>query len=307
MAGQLTSMQESERTERATYALTTYYNYIKAWSVYLQQYGSGEDGIKAFIDAIQRNGAFKHVQGGASVSGELSSAYGRGQLTLKAMRCLPIEEHPEIALSANFWLPVQAYYAIHAVGLATMIALNMSPPQSHRSFRAAFSSLVNTYFPGPFCARCKGGPERKNFSFEKIGTSIDKVARQNQLANPTFVTEIEAFVGKSLSTTRQKFLEVRFDEKRDERKKKRLSLEERNECCRKEHPTSICDLIYRMRLRSNYDNPDMYLFAPKNVENATGHYRDLLYLTEVLIAGLDALVERRIGAQKMANLKSRFE
>lgn len=217
----ITSTQELERAERATYALITYYNYIRAWVVYLRrEYGPGDDGINSFIDKIQHNAAFRHVQGGVPLSRELTNAYSRGRLTFRAMHSLPFKEHPEVALSANFWLLVQAYYAIHGVGLATMIALNMNPPQSHRSFRAAFSSLVNTYSPDPFCGRCVGGPRAKDFSFGKISTSMDKVTRQSQLASPTSVVEIENVVGKSLSTTRLKFLDVRFDEKRNEGKKK---------------------------------------------------------------------------------------
>ena len=42
-------------------------------------------------------------------------------------------------------------------------------------------------------------------------------------------------------------------------------------------------------------------------ENAAKHYKELRYLTGILIAGLDALIERRIGQANMATLKSRFE
>jgi hypothetical protein len=226
------------------------------------------------------------------------------------MRSLPIEEHPEVALSANFWLPVQSYYAIHGVGLATMIALGRGLPKGHRSFRADFSELVYKYFPEPFCGRCIGGPARDDFSFQKLRTSVDEVARQSQLANPEFVQEIEDIIGKSLLTTRIKTLDFLFSNRRSEKKKvgkRNLTAAEKKTCCQNEHATSICDLTYRMRVRSNYDNPDMYLFAPDNVGNATKHYKDLLYLTEVLIAGLDALIEKRIGQTEMMRIKKGFE
>ena len=245
-------------------------------------------------------------KGGGLVSEELCNAYGRGRLILKAMEGLPIEQYPELTLSANFWLPVQSYYTIHGVGLATMIALGRGSPRSHRSFRADFSELVSKYFPAPFCGRCTGGPERKEFLFPGISTSVDKVSRQSQLANPVFVEEIENFVGKSLSTTRERFLEFRFEDKRKDKGKRRLIYDERNECCQKEHATSICDLIYRMRVRSNYDNPDMYLFAHSDLENATKHYKDLRYLTKMVFIGLDALIERRIGKTEMGQLRSQY-
>lgn len=303
----ITSTQELERAERATYALITYYNYINAWVVYLyRQYGLGDEGINSFTDKIQRNAAFKRVQGGASVSRELISAYSRGRLTFRAMRSLPIEEHPELALSANFWLPVQSYYAVHGVGLATMIALGRGSPKGHRSFCADFSELLYKYFPDPFCGRCIGGPARDDYSFQKLRTSVDKVTTQSQLVNPEFVEQIEDIIGKSLLTTRIKILNFLFSVRRSEKRKvgkRNLSAAEKRSCCQNEHATSICDLMYRMRVRSNYDNPDMYLFAPDNTENATKHYRDLLYLTEVLIAGLDALIERRIGSEEVARLR----
>ena len=300
-----------ESAERATYALITYYNYIKGWVIYLnRQYGSGDEGIRPFIDKIQRNTAFRRLQGGTSVSRELTNAYSRGRLTLRAMLSLPIEEHPELALSANFWLPVQSYYAIHGVGLATMIALGRGSPKGHRSFCADFSELVAKYFPEPFCGRCIGGPARGDFSFQKLNTSVGKVSRQSQLANPEFVDDIADILKKSLLTTRVKILDFLFSIKRSEKKKagkRNLSATEKENCCHNEHATSICDLMYRMRVRSNYDNPDMYLFASDNAENATTHYKNLLYMTKILIAGLETLIEVRIGSRAMARLKSRFE
>ena len=301
------SIKESERVASATYALITYYNYVKAWVVCIENlYGSGNDGEREFVKQFRSSNTFNHIQGGASVTEELCSAYFRGRLTFKAIDDLSIEQHPELALSANFWLPVQSYYAIHGVGLAAMIAMERGLPSTHRSFRADFSELVNKYFPCPLCGRCIGGPSPKDFSFDNLSTSIHEVTRQNQLANPRSVQKIDSFIGKSLSTTRERFLEVRFGEIRKRKRKKRLSPKERKNCCQKEHATSICDLLYRMRIRSNYDNPDMYLFTSNDPGSATEHYKDLRYLTKILIAGLETLIERRIGKIEMGQLRCKF-
>lgn len=297
------SFQELERAQRATYALITYSNYVAAWVISLnRQYGFGEEGRNAFLSALAEKAAVRRLQGGIPVSNELTASYCRGQLTFQAMRDLPIEEHPHLARSANFWLPVQSYYAIHGMGLATMVALNITLPQSHMAFRAAFSSVVHNYFPEPFCGLCLGGPDAKDFTFQGISTDMEMVARQTQLANPENIESLATFVGKSLSTTRQEFLAVRFEAKRNKEKKKRLTHESKNQCCQNEHPTSICDLLYRLRLRSNYYNPDMFLFAPTEQESAVKSYQELLRLTELLVAGLNALVERRIGRTAAAEL-----
>jgi hypothetical protein len=298
------STQELERAQEAAYALTTYSNYVTAWVVFLnRQYGIGNEGGNAFRAAMAENDNVRRLQGGITVSDELTAAYCRGQLTFRAMQALPVEEHPHLARSANFWLPVQSYYAIHGTGLAAMMALNMAPPQSHMTFRAAFSAVVHTYFPAPFCGLCIGGPEAKEFTFRNLPTTMDRVVRQTQLANPEHVEDLATFVGKSLSTTRQEFLAVRFEEKRNKEKKKRLTYEAKNQCCQNEHPTSVCDLLYRLRLRSNYDNPDMYLFAPTVQQSAVRSYQELLRLTELLVTGFDALIERRIGWRKATELR----
>lgn len=300
----IVSTQELERAQRAAFALTTYSNYVAAWVALLnRRYGLGDEGKNAFLAALAGNIAVQRLQGGAHVSDELTTAYCRGLLTFRAMQALPVERYPHLARSANFWLPVQSYYAIHGTGLATMIALNITPPQSHMTFRTAFSSVVHTYFPAPFCGLCIGGPDRKDFIFRSLSTDIDRVTRQTQLTSPEHIEDLETFVGKSLSTTRQEFLAKRFEEKRDKEKKKRLTREAKNQCCQKEHSTSICDLLYRLRLRSNYDNPDVYLFAPTEQESAINSYKELLRLTELLIAGLNVLVEKRIGRREAAELR----
>ena len=61
-----------------------------------------------------------------------------------------------------------------------------------------------------------------------------------------------------------------------------------------------------MRVRSNYDNPDMYLFASSDLEGTTKHYKDLRYLTKMVLTGLDALIERRIGKTEMGQLRSKY-
>ena len=99
--GESIVLTSSQELERATYALITYYNYIKAWVICIDGlYGSGDNGINALIAKIRHSATFKRVQGGALTSKELVNAYSRGRLTLRAMQKLPIEEHPELALSA---------------------------------------------------------------------------------------------------------------------------------------------------------------------------------------------------------------
>lgn len=308
----ITTTSEVQMLDNARYALITYYNYIKAWVISInRKYGSGDDEINAFVAKIKSLTDFNRIQRGASSSPELVNAYNRGRLTLSAIQKLQVDENPELAISANFWLPVQSYYSIHGVGLCSLIALNWSRPRDHRAFRASFSLLARKYFPPPLCGRCEGGSTATDFVFPGLITNAAEVIKQSNLANPKSV-EDDAFIGKSLSSTRRRILEELFSQKRKTKvkpgcKRRNLSASETQTTCEKLHATSVCDLIYRMRVHSNYDNPDMYLFAADNGEGASNHYKNLRYLTEVIVVGLETLVERRIGEREMTVLKSRFE
>jgi len=289
----------------AGYALYTYYNYIKAWVIRSENtYGSGQKGIDNLVNKMKSIASVNDLKADIWCSDELRSNYLRGRYTLLFMSTLPINDHPELALSANMWLPVQSYYAIHGVGLALLTVLKQ-PAKNHSTFRACFAALLRSFFPPPFCACCKGGPSPSSFSYTAICTSAAHVAKQSNIANPKF-SEVDHFLGKSLATTRNRNIKEQLDKERRKNRKgtkrRKLSVANQQEICQKLHDTTICDLIYRMRVRSNYENPEMYLFASDNLEDAASHYKDLLYLTNLIIAGLDLLIEKKIGKLERTKL-----
>jgi hypothetical protein len=304
----ITSTEEIERSQNAALALTTYTNYVSAWVTLLnKQYGIGDEGKVAFKITLSEIPNVRSIRGRVHISDELTTAYCRGHLLLRAMQALPIQSNPQLARLANFWLPVQSYYAIHGLGLATMIALNISPPRNHNAFRGSFHTIVKDYFPSPFNGLCSGGPDKRDFVFTDLSTDADRVTQLIQLTSPTHVEDLDTFVGKSLSTTRQEFLNKRYIERRKQEKRRNLSRESKIQCCRNEHPTSICDFLYRLRVRSNYDNPDMHLFASIEDESSCNSYTELVYLIELLFIGLNVLVENSIGRRNTENLRRELD
>jgi len=294
----------------AGYELSTYYNYVKAWVIYSEKtFGSGDDGINKLVDTMKSKTAVNKLRNDMKYINTLRPDYLRGKYTLLLMKQLPIDRYPELALSANMWLPVQSYYAINGVGLALLSALDQRGREdNHRAFRASFANLLHSYFPPPFCARCEGGPDKSCFSFININTTAAQVIQQSNLQNPSYAVG-NSFLGKSLATTRTEVLGKEYEDRRQDKKRKgcqspKLSKNEKRGIWTKWHGTTICDLLYRMRVQSNYKNPDMYLFAIDNVDDAASHYRNLRYITELIIAGLDLLIVRKIGKQEMMKLNN---
>lgn len=299
-------------SQEATITLVTYYNYVSAWVVALErEYGRAQESVQAFWNKQRGLATFSRLQGGKRCSDELTSAYCRGKLTLMAMRGLPVHDYPDLAATANLWLPVQAYYAIHALGMAALTALGQTAPRDHRSFRTSFSQTICRLLPPPFCASCGNGPRLGHFTFTGIVTSPEEVAAQSNLSNPVY-SEGDHFIGKSLSTTREKALLELFDKARHENikpgcQRRNLKNEERQRVAQNLHSTSIADLLYRMRVRANYDDPEMYLAAFDDTKGTVTHYEALMRLLDFLDEGLCAIVRRKIGQQTMDKLEARLQ
>ena len=233
-----------------------------------------------------------------SGTAQIASHYRRGMFTLETIRRLPIVEYPQLASYAIFWLPVQCYYAVHGVGLAALLALGHAP-KDHGAFCAAFAeSIIKRFFPEPIDASCGGGPSLHYFTYPRMNVSVSEVTQHNVLASN--VGREEILVGKSLSTTRQRILDIKFEAARKTEKRKRLSSELKRAISQNLGPTTICDYFYRIRLRSNYDDADMYIVGLDDSGAALEHYSDLLFLTEIIVAGVNLITKRKIGDEQMA-------
>jgi hypothetical protein len=303
--------QSTDGPEReSVYTLVTYYNYVRAWRVCIEK-GRGEGAREEYIREMQETSLLSHLQGGGICTRDIESSYWRGMFTLLAMREFPVGAHPDLAPFANFWLPVQAYYAVHGVGLATLAAIGQPSPKEHTGFRSAFSVALVRYFPYPIGLTCYGGPEVNDFGYSGVGLFATDVREQSNLAVPC-LKNAETLVGKSLCTTRERLLDDKLDQARRQkvtkgRRKRALRMEEKRAIINRVPATSVCDFLYRMRVRANYDDPEMYLTSRDFTDQAVSHYADLLFVTEAIVDCLGVLIEKKIGPEAFAVLRRKLE
>ena len=302
-----TNSDQSSTGDR--WSLITYYHYIKAWNIAYNQRYDSED---AFIDEIRKLASISK-QPKIYKDNFDKGSYFRGVLTLQLMNNLPVDEYPKLTFTANIWLPVHSYYAIEGAGLALLSIRLQNPPQkTHIGFSSSFTDpVLKKLFPYPFNGLCEGGPKPVDFSFRNLDTSAAEVSAQTNIANPS-QDKIDDYIGKSLSTTRKKNLDKRFKEQRGKEvrpgcTRRNLNAEDKARICNKEFGTSICDFIYRMRGRSNYENPIMYLFGTNDPDSARSHYKDLLDLTAVIIEGINTLIEFYLGRKELDNIKNKLK
>lgn len=308
LLGGIPSEPIDDREIEAQVAIRTYYVYIKAFTIKtgdLEELKKRQDDLQAFKNlTVSKTNKVDRVK---------QSLY-RGWLTLKALKVLPVSDYPALATTANFWAPVQAYYAAHGLGMAALAALGDNPPQNHRSFRAAATNqIVNRLIPYPFNISCTGNPSEKKgvaVAFEDCSVDVAKVRKTSSLENP-FYSNQEGLIAKALMTTRNRLLAEMFNDARRKKIKKgkmrrNLPSSEKTVIAGKLHPTSIFDFLYRIRVRSNYDDPEMYIYGQGDEATAQNHYKNLLQLTADLAAVLERVIERKVGVDGFQRLVTEF-
>ena len=307
------SLIDSYDFQDVPYALQTYYCYVRAWAEKIKLlYGQPTKCFDNMKTATMELKSVQKIQGGRTLDKDIVAAYTRGKLTVKAMETFPIEENRELAPTANLWLPVQAYYAVHGLGLATMVSLGQEMPKDHRAFKAAFSGVAAKYFPKPLNSLCCGGPDDKSFNFDSLDTSSLKVKHQSNLSNPKYA-DLDCLLGKCLSTTRNRLLaelfnKERHNEVRSGKKRRNLSKSRKQSISDKLHATSVVDFFYRMRIRSNYQEPDIHLYALEQpADEVVRNYSDLLFLTQIIAHSLSFIMRRKIGKPVMDSIETKFQ
>ena len=291
----------TEETE-ALNSLRTYQGYLKSWIIC-----AGTDAnLTSRQDELP---SFQTVQGGTSLD-EVKGPYCRGVLILSAMRELPIAKFPALASSGMYWAPVQAYYAAHGFGLAALAALNSSKPTSHSAFLKTFAHQALKFTPAPFNMTCHGNPclpKGTGTLFSNCSTALDAIISTSTLSEPD-INIAPLLVAKSLMTTRRNTLNDRYGEEHRKKvvkgkKYRALRQSERTQIATNLSPTSFFDFLYRIRIRSNYEAPDMFVLGRQNTDGCAAYYKNLLRTVEVMKMLCDRVIRAKVGKVGFENLR----
>lgn len=281
-----------------------------------------QDGVLAGVaQAVKAQPwAAKHQQRRALTTrvGEVLRNGWATEVMLAAPRALGGDE---LAAFANLWAPVQAYYAVfNAFTAMAMVLTGGSGPKTHAAlltWAALEVARPGTPFIPPWTARVGGAPGA--YTFEGFGgVSLDPDI--SNLSSP-HSENAPSLLAKALRTTRA----TQIDDKRQgwlknlktkagkPRKTLPSDLLRRNaEAMR---PTTLFDLLWRLRVRSNYDEGDALLSGALGPRDAATFQRSLadivsstMLITEIFLAALvgkDALEKAASALPVPSSLASR--
>ena len=243
-------------------AIKTYSNYNAAWCLRTQQSCSlgGEQ---------SRLGTFQKLKSSPHCDLEAVKRHlQRGHLTLRLIQQIPADEMPEFAMASALWLPVQTYYAVHGFGLALLAATGSagSLPRTHGAFmKVASKRIVDRLFPKPFSAVLRGGYDQwKHLPGELTGIPDRRVdIRPGLNLERADEATSEAHIAQCLDTTRRRLIEgklqdVRTKAQKSGKRRARLSSQQQARIADSVGPTTVFDYLYRVRIKSNYEDTAMY-------------------------------------------------
>lgn len=278
-------------------ALTTYWNYNEAWC------------LESQVDTLRRSQMqlplVKRLKPSGGYDAELVVPHlKRCLLTLRLIRAVSSEREPDLAAVSALWLPVQVYYSVYALGLAYLSVRTTAPalPDSHSAFIRSVRDIAARFFPSPWSASLAGGYYGfKHLEPEWHGIRLDKTqfGRVSNLGFPTPSTQM-THVARCLSTTRERLVQVRIYRLREDRRKEtgnprsQLNGCLQGEAAARVRATTIFDYLYRMRRKSNYQDPAMYGVAGSDPSAALGFARSCQRLSSLLTSCFVVLIERSI-------------
>ena len=292
----------SEEEAGAQRTFRTYVNYVDALRILLgdlDQLRTLQRSLPEFASLSRRSIPIKIVE----------RSLHRGWLNLKAMRSVPLKTYPELAFAANLWAPVQAYYSIHDVAAAVITALQQVHPQTHNEFlRKATLQFVEGLLPHPFDVTCVGYstlPNKPKYALRGTAISEADCRRMSVLSVPTDL-DAEALFVKAIVTTHDRRLEEACQRFRERKGLRRLTASQRLLCATKVSPTSIFHFLYRLRLRSNYDDPRMFLAGQTSIGDAVQHYMHLYDIALKLLTLLQEVALQVLDPRDVTELREGY-
>lgn len=211
-------------------------------------------------------------------------------------------EMEEIAPTAALWLPVQSYYAVYS-GLEGALIAHGQSSTTHTKSLNRFAQELQSKCPTPLSSACSGFVP--TFAYDRFKHQpSDQYSNLKTAQSPE---ERWTLLGTALRTTRVKILRDKMDKRKAEcrAKKKPFPRTERAQIIAREPPTTIPHFLYRLRLRSNYGDSEVFISGSTRYESRV-FGKAYVDLADFVLGVFEVLIERRLGIGTIAGLAGEF-
>lgn len=285
-------------------AFQTFRNYLEATCAWASDLHPHPDGLLAGVaDAVKTRPWRTQPAGTKALSGRagqlLRNAWAT-EVLLNAPRTLG----DDLVTFANLWTPVQAYYAVFNGITALSHVVTANPPHGHvrlLSWAATAAGSPQSPFVTPWTARVGGAPGAWTYHDLGSGPINEKISN---LVAP-HVANAPSLLAMGLRTTRGS----QIDEHRDgwlkglttAAGKQRANLPRFVLLTKAAgmRPTTLFDLLWRLRIRSNYEEGDAFLTGPLSPSDAADFHNALCAIVGATLLTVEVFLAHHVGAAQL--------
>lgn len=207
---------------------------------------------------------------------------------------------------ANLWAPVQAYYTVFNALTALAHVLTPNPPQTHAKLLTWTATAVGgakAPFVVPWTARVGGAPSA--WDYIDFGTASVNEKISNLIA--PHAANAPSLLAMALRTTRTDQVRehregwlAKLPKTRAGTKRKTIPAAVLHENTMKMRPTTLYDLLWRLRVRSNYKEGDAFLSGALSPADAADFHNALCDIVAATMVTVEIYLARDVGSAALA-------
>ena len=208
---------------------------------------------------------------------------------------LPNDFDPSLKFYSNLWAPVQAYYSIYLALRALIEAKCIQCREDHTTTLSLIASWIRKgdFSLLPWSVYCKGCVEYENHKYYNLPNGYE-TSKISPMTNPS-KENMWDFYCLMLRTTRKKLLARRKIEWKREKNRKRMRRDQIFDLDRDIHPTTFFDNMYRLRIRSNYQDADAFMMGTQTLNDAANYHSVLTGITKATLFIIEMYICMLLG------------
>jgi hypothetical protein len=285
-------------------AFRTFRNYLEATCAWARELYPSPDGLNAGVAAEVKSRSWRKEPSGTKVLSPRAGQMLRNAWATEVLLNAPRTLGDDLVTFANLWTPVQAYYAVFNGITALSHIVTANPPHGHvrlLSWAATAAASPNAPFVMPWTARVGGVPGA--WAYHDLGS--DPINEKISNLVVPGVANAPSLLAMGLRTTRGDQIEEHrpgwLKGLTTTAGKQRANLP-RAELLRRAaamRPTTLFDLLYRLRIRSNYQEGDAFLTGPLSASDAADFHDALCTIVGATMLTVEIFVAHHVGANTL--------
>lgn len=287
-------------------AFHTYSGYVEAVCAWATALHPHPDGLVAGVASAVKAGRWRSTAPtGRTLSIRAGQILRNGWATevlLNAPRALG---GGDLVSFANLWAPVQAYYAVFNSFTALAHVVTANPPETHArllTWAATAAAAPSTPFVVPWTARVGGAPGAwtyHDFGPVPLDLKMSNLTSPRAANAPSLLAlALRTTRGQQVEEKRQGWIAAQPTTKAGGRRKN-LARTALVANATKMRPTTLFDLLWRMRVRSNYKEGDAFLTGALSASDAADFHNALSDIVAATLLTVEICLAHQVGVPKL--------